>query len=753
VLTFEGAGSADFGAATLCKKPGRLEAEGIEVEDEVAMGLEQPAPKKRPPEIDSGNVDLPVRAASNLVVPRSSLPEIADKADDLEAIKKAVDEAGSVSGALWFSYLFVLFYLAVAAGAVTHADLFLENSVKLPFLGVELPLIAFFFVAPILFLVVHAYVLMHLVMLTDKAKRFHQELRKQIGKTADLPEAEAKNIRDGLRRQLPSNVFVQFLAGAPETRAGTFGWALRAIGWTTLVFGPVLLVLMMQIQFLPYHSVFITWTHRAVLATDLVLIWWLWRRILSGREAGYRRLRAPRTWAALGFVLSLGAVVFSGAVAIFPGEWQNYWLPSLRIFRWNELGGIPVTVSFHDWVFESPVDEATRHRWFPFSSTLVLTGFNIYEGLKIDAPDKLKGRDFIFRARGRDLRGALFDLATLPNVDFEGAQLRGASFKGTQLQSSSFVDAQLQGAWLVSTQLQGASLDGARLVGANLYRAQLQGASLYFAILRGARLESAELQGARLDRAYLEGASLADAKLQGASFELAQLQGASLERAELQGSSLSRAALVATDLSHALLWRTVGVPMTIEAIRPPDGSHAWRPESRRVNDDIDPLSFDIAPSDDELTPWNDKAYQRLRKTIESIPSGRQRDKALERISKLDCADQTLGSCDPSSSGKPAVWLQDVSVDEKAYVKALASELRDLTCVGGDDEAIHILRGQGFQYRLAQIGSKATELIDDLQSESKGCRISDLLTDNDRMELDRIERQAAEAAKTPGGSGN
>jgi hypothetical protein len=35
----------------------------------------------------------------------------------------------------------VLFYLAVAAGAVTHADLCLENPVKLPFLNIDLPLL------------------------------------------------------------------------------------------------------------------------------------------------------------------------------------------------------------------------------------------------------------------------------------------------------------------------------------------------------------------------------------------------------------------------------------------------------------------------------------------------------------------------------------------------------------------------------------------------------------------------------------
>jgi hypothetical protein len=78
----------------------------------------------------------------------SDLPAIAAKADDLEEIKKSVEDAASVSGGLWLSYLFVLSYIAIAAGAVTHEDLLLIRPVKLPFLNVELPLKAFFALAP-----------------------------------------------------------------------------------------------------------------------------------------------------------------------------------------------------------------------------------------------------------------------------------------------------------------------------------------------------------------------------------------------------------------------------------------------------------------------------------------------------------------------------------------------------------------------------------------------------------------------------
>jgi hypothetical protein len=144
-----------------------------------------------------------------------------------------------------------LFYIGIAAGAVTHKDLLLENPVKLPFLNVELPLVAFFVLAPIIFIISHAYTLVHFVMLGAKVGVFDTELRAQL---ADAPETG-----EGLRRQLPSNIFVQFLAGPGDIREGGLGWLLKAVAWISLVIGPVLLLLLIQAQFLPYHLAWVTW--------------------------------------------------------------------------------------------------------------------------------------------------------------------------------------------------------------------------------------------------------------------------------------------------------------------------------------------------------------------------------------------------------------------------------------------------------------------------------------------------------------
>ena len=136
----------------------------------------------------------------------------------------------------------------------------LQNPVKLPFLNVELPLLAFFLLAPLLFVITHAYTLVNLALLADRIRQFLEELRDQTANSALMERAS--EIRSALMRHLPSHVFVQFLGGPDEIRKGAFGGLLTAILWITLVGAPIALLLLLQLQFLPYHSFFITWTSR-----------------------------------------------------------------------------------------------------------------------------------------------------------------------------------------------------------------------------------------------------------------------------------------------------------------------------------------------------------------------------------------------------------------------------------------------------------------------------------------------------------
>jgi uncharacterized protein YjbI with pentapeptide repeats len=672
----------------------------------VGLGLSNAIRHDRQMQIGGKNLPPPQRSegtrapdAPSIVAPSDELQKLTKTADDLEAIKKAVDDAASVSGGLWLSYLFVLFYLAVAAGAVTHIDLFFEKAVKLPFLGIDLPLVAFFIVAPILFVIVHTYTLVHLVMLTDKAKRYHQALYMKIKDANGTVGERRKATRDKLRRQLPSNILIQFLAGPSDLREGAFGWLLWAIAVITVVVLPALLLLMIQIQSLPYQGFYIVWTQRIALLVDLAFVWWLWRKVLPGGESDSKKPWSSVIWVRIGQLSTLIAIVFSCAIATFPGELQEDLLA-----KWDQ-GTLAVTV--HDMLFSREPNPET-HRRFPFSNTLVLPGLNVYEGLGIDDPQKVKWRDFVFRPRGRDLRGAIFSFAILPRVDFTGAKLQGA-----QLDS-----AQLQGAMLDHAKLQGASLDLAKFQGAWLDSANLQGASLKSANLQGASLHSAQLQGASLTNADFQGADLSSAQLQGASLEQAHLQGAWFNDAQLQGASFSEAILKATYLRGAYLWRSYGLPTELSAIDVVVDNKTWQ-------------AWDV----------KDKAYEKLYASLLLLPSlsPRSRDLrtgAFARINGLDPAST------PLFDDKP--WRKKVDemkpVQVKSYREALAESLQALFCPGDENEAF-VVRAVAKKFnQLQKAGPAARDLIAELLNKnSSDCSVAASLTDADRATLLRIQQ--------------
>ena len=533
---------------------------------------------------------------------RTEATPFAARAKDLGALRDAVVDAAGVGTGLWLSYLFVLFYFAIAAGAVTHRDLLLENPVKLPFLNVELPLKAFFFLGPLVFLIVHAYVLLHFVLLAGKVGAFNAELQAQVGGVI---------ARAQLRRQLPSNIFVQFLAGPRDVRTGIIGFLLKSVAWISLIAAPIALLILFQLQFLPYHREWITNWQRLAVVIELVLLWFLWPPIARGetRLLGWEDFGRLKVLAWAGVSVLVLLVV---TIATFPGEWLEENWPSFRFVptAWPpesaQAGNVPsknqspkaalesqpsktpvagsplldktnkiittflalmklgsldelLAASFADYVplketFASTeprslhellvagrvnlVTDSPKSLW---SNVLVLPDFKAGDRVKFDAEGKIAIGSDALSLRGRDLRGAVFFRAHLDKADFTGARLQSTNFLEAELREAKF-ECDFDGAERKCAQLQGASLDSA----------QLQGASFDYAQLQGADLTSAQLQGAYLIHAQLQGADLSNAQLQGATLSLAQLQGAYLyQRAAAGRRSLYRAAAGRQSQLHA----------------------------------------------------------------------------------------------------------------------------------------------------------------------------------------------------------
>jgi len=149
----------------------------------------------------------------------------------------------------------------ITVAGVTHKDLLLNTAITLPVLQVNIELTRFFLFAPIVLVLLHLGVVGQLVLLARKTLEFASSIRMlEISDQRTHP----------LRLELDNFFFVQAMAGPERSRVvSTF---LHGMSWLTLVALPLAMLLYIQIVFLPYHDVGITWVHRVAVLADIALL-------------------------------------------------------------------------------------------------------------------------------------------------------------------------------------------------------------------------------------------------------------------------------------------------------------------------------------------------------------------------------------------------------------------------------------------------------------------------------------------------
>ena len=540
-------------------------------------------------------------------------------------LRKAIDEAASVAGTLWLSYIFVLFYLLLAIAGVTHADQFLENNVKLPFLQIDLPMLGFFWIGPVIVLLVHAYVLHHLTLLASKARAFNA-----------LPETET----DPECALLGVNLFAQMLAGPNDGRDRPAWWVEQVIAWVTLVLAPVLTLLYFELQFLPSHNESTTWWARLCLLGDLALLWWFWPRASCRSQPAWRDAELKPWGLGLMAVLSAATAYAAILVATFPGEWIADALPN---------------VPFRERLVSGSRDGDTRVIRPIWPNRLFVAGIDVVDHVKYDTPAKLALATTTKSMRNRHLEGAIILEAQLDRADFTGAHLQGASlvrvhargawFDGADLAGAQLDDAQLQGASFFAARMPGATLDGTQLQGGRLAGANLRAAWLHEARLDGASLAGADLRRATLDKAWLLGANLNEARLHGASLVETKLEGASLDRAYTYRADFRHADAGLTGLRHIGDTDTPDEPCRgppADACNPADTTETLHDLIRLAVPDSENRALMTARllkplSPDEIEPWDQESRAQL---AGFKPLDDKTDKAPS------------GSASPASAGAP-----------------------------------------------------------------------------------------------------
>jgi uncharacterized protein YjbI with pentapeptide repeats len=579
---------------------------------------------------------------------------------DVEALEKSLNDSATRVSTIWVSFLIFALYLLTTAATVTHRQIFLAEPLRLPVLNIDLPLWGFFFLAPILFIVFHAYVLLQVILLGRTATTYNGA----VDHAVRSPPANA-----AIRQRLANTLFAQIFAGSERERTGTLGYILRGMAWITLAIAPILILLIFQWSFLPYHSHLATWLHRLLILIELIAIFTLWPLVLDGqRDFKWSSFLFSNSWSWSGVRASpqksasiFGAYLGVAACSLmfsFPGE-PHINLVSLRLPAAIQCDRL---LPINDRLFLPEVDVVDDER---LAKIVQATSAR-----KLTASQGERTRNLSFRnfncgflinadLRRVDLSGSHLIGATLDFGSFDGAQLIQAN-----LQDASLLQTQLSRTSLLLSDFRGARLTGASLQGANLKKAQFQGANLEGAALEGAFLDDADFRGALLSNARLQGASLDRTRLQGASLDGAQIQGASLRNTRLQGTNLDKSEMLLSDLHGTYVWRTRQADCT--------GAYVKNSRNQAIIEASDYLNStpEIPAEPKQIADFIERSIAGISNKQLKEDVRRRMQTGLEATSdEVDAIAQKWSACEKTTSEK----------SQSQYESELALYLRDLTC--------------------------------------------------------------------------
>jgi uncharacterized protein YjbI with pentapeptide repeats len=601
------------------------------------------------------------------------------------SLLEAVNNSSDTAHTAWLIFLGIMAYLMIAVAGVSHKDLLLETPVNLPVLQVRIEQAQFFQFAPVILVLFHLGVVSQHVLLARKTLEFDNAVR-------SLEVSERRT--HPLRLELHNFFFVQAIAG--PHRSVVMSAFLHSMSWLTLVILPVVLILYIQIKFLPYHDESITWAHRAALVVDILMLVligiFLMRAETSFFQAFFRTTR-DHPLAFIATTTLLAAVsFFSFFVATIPDEPLDRLMRHITGVEPDRTGQrAQLSMGFRIPFLTSRADGSL---WGFFHRNLIVTDLDLVSDKDVTASEAS------LNLRGRDLRFARLDRSDLHQADLTGANLDGASLVGADLrgvrlscadrdqllrhnreeaQCASAVAANFSRATMSEARLAGLNLNDAVLEDANVEAADLTsalmiGANLKNAILAKIDADSAQMLGANLLTSHLQGADLTGAKLQFADFTSASLQGVNLSFAELQGAVMRGADLEGAVLQQAQLH---SVDLADAAVLAADLRNIAVWMTSPPADSAPPL---VDLTDLEMKPLGDSEAAGIKASIDQIANAQLRARLTDRLATIASKSESqkwTGS--PEQTRWSALLSRARIGSEDVYRQDLTDHLARLMC--------------------------------------------------------------------------
>ena len=185
------------------------------------------------------------------------MPEITDK------LRDSINETARIARTSLLLFLVVALYLLIIVGTTTDLMLLRGEIVALPLMEVGVPVVAFYSVAPLIFLLLHINLLLRLSQLTETVSRWKKN-------SVGLKDEHSSLV-------FPLDFARLLLDGKPR-------WVLYAVVVTQIVILPIVVLLALQMSFLAYQSSGITVWHQLIITVDLVSLFLFVCFVIETRE-------------------------------------------------------------------------------------------------------------------------------------------------------------------------------------------------------------------------------------------------------------------------------------------------------------------------------------------------------------------------------------------------------------------------------------------------------------------------------------
>jgi uncharacterized protein YjbI with pentapeptide repeats len=523
---------------------------------------------------------------------RHKVSEVSVLPNENERLMARIDALSRGARTNWLGLMAYLAFFGVTLLGVEDADFFIESrQTDLPLLGVSIPTLYFFGVAPVLAAALYAYLHFHLMTLWHVLAEAPERIDgKPLGERTfpwlvnDLA-LSARPDRPVWRQPLRwlSNFVTVLLVWAAGPLVIWFAWwrsmPAHNLAMTTLIGGCLLL------------TVFLALTGRRTFT-----------RLLKTRTTDTERTKtsapreAPRTirlgWLRtlfLGLAVALVLVIGTGR-----SKWEGVYDTACNVANasidWVEAQGL--TLFDADILENGQVRreaQKVQEDWVSGAfARLNLVSADLAEVELVPRPADWRDHDEarrLFRVTWCERQGLPLDVcgpfdpdateavwlrdqrrnawceeelrnafpAQQPDRDTQPAEPTEPEEMPQDCEAMfAGLDSGLADAWTVERGVQLAALPALDLRGRDLRKARMDRAFLPAADLRDARLEGANLRNARLEGADLKGARLEGVDSWGARLEGANLEDARLEGADLSLSRLEGAYLSSTTLQYAI---------------------------------------------------------------------------------------------------------------------------------------------------------------------------------------------------------